>query len=389
MIAISDALKSLLIERRPHRVFDLWTFTLTCGITLRWTSADIDLTVGGQSYSSAIRISRDKLRLTTGVETATLQTTISPDPAAEPQINGVPLRQAIRGGLFDGAAVRLESAYYNLDLPPQKIGRILRFCGTVGDLDAFAAKAVLTINSPLKRLDLQIPWKLYGAGCRHVLGDVDCGVNLSAYAVPGQVLAGSTNGTVITSLSGEPSYTGGTLVLTSGPDATFRRTIRTQSGQTLALKNPLPWAPAAGESFTILPGCNKTKAVVTPTSLQATIPTGLTLAAVTDGTFGEDRGATLIGLTHSVEIGRDEYGAPLYNTTTDPNIVMVKVGENPAAGQYSVTSAGVYHFSTANLGRQVTLSFTRILGGSGGCRQFGNLARFGGMPYIPSPETAY
>jgi len=371
MIAISEALKSLLIERRPHRVFDLWTFTLTCGITLRWTSADIDLTVGGQIYSSAIRISRDKLHLTTGVETATLQTTISPDPAAEPQINGVPLRQAIRGGLFDGASVRLESAYYDLAMPPALIGRILRFCGNVGDLDAFAAKAVLTINSPLKRLDLQIPWKLYGAGCRHVLGDVDCGVDLSTYAVPSQVQAGSTNGMVVTSLRGEPSCVGGTLVLTSGPDATFRRTIRAQSGPAVFLKNPLPWAPAPGESLVILPGCNKTKPDITAASLQATIPSNLILPALSvpvasDVTYGTDRGVTLNG-----------------------DKAMVLVQDNPASGQYSVTVDGIYRFSADNVGRTVTILFTKLSGGVGGCRQFGNMARFGGMPYIPSPETAY
>lgn len=164
MIAVSAELKALLLNREPHRVFDLWTFALTGGIALRWTSADIDLTVGGHAYLSQVNISRDKCKLTAGIETATQQVTISPDADSEPLIGGVPMRQAIRCGLFDGASARLEWAYYDLSFPPVLVGTILRFTGFVGDIDVYAAKATLTVDSPLKRLDLQIPWKAYGAG---------------------------------------------------------------------------------------------------------------------------------------------------------------------------------------------------------------------------------
>jgi len=258
MIDIAPALKSMLTGRRPHRVFDLWTFSLPIGITLHWTSADIDLTVGGQTYSSVIRITRDKCKLTTGLETATQQVTISTDAANEMLIGGIPLRQAIRVGLFDGAAVRLEWAYYDLAYPPALVGTMLRFTGFVGDLDAFAAKAVLTVNSPLKRLDLQIPWKVYGAGCRFVLGDLSCGVNVADFAYSCTVMPGSTNGAVATDAY-DGSWVGGTLVLTSGADATFRRTIRAYYGNgIMLLKTPLPWAPAFGDTCALLPGCNKT-----------------------------------------------------------------------------------------------------------------------------------
>ncbi|MFD2234832.1 DUF2163 domain-containing protein [Phaeospirillum tilakii] len=262
MIDVSPALKTLLAERRPHRVFDLWTIALPCGLTLHWTSADIALTVDGQTYGSDLRITRDKCRLTTGVETASQQMTLSPDAGAEPLIAGIPLRQALRVGMFDGAAVRLTWAYYDLATPPGLIGTLLRFTGFVGDIDCFAAKSVLTINSPLKRLDLQIPWRVYGAGCRWVLGDVGCGVDLAAHATAGTVLPGSSNGYVVTNIAAG-AWAGGTLALTSGEDATFRRAVRAADGGKLLLKTPLPWAPQPGDTCLLTPGCDKTQGTAT------------------------------------------------------------------------------------------------------------------------------
>lgn len=261
MIDVSDDLRHLLTDRRPHRVFDLWTIALTSGLTLYWTSADVDLTVADRTYRSEVHLSRGKCKLTAGLETATQSLTISTDTARETRINGIPLRQAIRAGLFDGAAVRLVWAYYDLDYPPGLIGTILRFTGAVGDIDAFASKATLTINSPLKRLDLEIPWKMYGAGCRFILGDADCGADVAARSQTGRVVEGSTTGQLVTDRADtDGTWIGATLAVTSGDDATFRRTVRTNRGGVLILKTPLPWSPLAGDAFTLLPGCDKTRA---------------------------------------------------------------------------------------------------------------------------------
>jgi uncharacterized phage protein (TIGR02218 family) len=397
MIDIHPDLKQWLLDRKPHLAFDLWTFALTSGITLRWTSADVDLAVGGQTYLSEIAITRDKCKLTTGLETATQMVTISPRAGAAPLIGGIPMRQAVRCGLFDGARTRLEWVYYQPGTPSAAtmIGApILRFTGSVGEIDAYAAKATITVNSPLKRLDLQIPWKAYGAGCRYVLGDLDCGVDLTAYGEAGAVLSGSSNGMVETDMAADDgAWAGGTLVLTSGDDATFRRTIRTNVGGTLSLKTPLPWAPEAGDMLTVYPGCNKTKPDLGSVSVTATIPGGLTVSAATSDTFGADMGVTMIGMTHTSGGEFLYYGeggavyAPVI-TTKDADTAMIKVTGTPATGQYAL-AGNVYTFATADIDREVVISASTMTGGEGGCRRFSNVALFGGMPFIPSPETAY
>jgi uncharacterized phage protein (TIGR02218 family) len=391
------AVKAMLLAQEPHHCDDLWTFVLTCGITLRWTSSDIDRAVGANTFLSQVAISRDVCTLTTGLETATQEVTVSPsDTEDEMEIAGIPLRQAIRGGLFDGASVRLEWAYYKVSSPLDLVGTVLRFTGNVGDIDCYGAKAKLTINSPLKRLDQEIPWKAYGAGCRHYLGDSQCGVDLSAYAVAGTVLSGSTNGTVKTSLvSADKAWDGGVVLVTTTSGAAFRRSIRTNVGGTLYLRTPLPWAPQAGDDVSATPGCDKSKPELASVSRTETIPAGLTIAVATESTFATDNGVILIGEMH-VTPGYWTYlgGEHLETiwvepvTTKDPDIAMVKVSGTPTTGQYAL-SGNVYTFAADDIGRDVTISAQTATGGEKGCWRFANLARFGGMPFIPAPETAY
>lgn len=415
MSAIPDAVKALLLAQRPHHCWDLWTFTLVCGVTLRWTSADIDLTVNGETYLSEIVINRGKCALKTGVENSTQEVTLSPGSLDdEPAIAGIPMRQAIRSGLFDGAGGKLQWVYFELGAHRDPIGTIIRFNGTVGEINGFKSKAVMTLNSPLKRLDVQIPWKTYGAGCRYILGDADCGVSITDHATSGVVGSGSTNGTIVTTLDlDDGDYALGTVLVTSGEDAYFRRTIRTNVGGTLYLKTPLPWAPESGDAITVYPGCDKSAPTLASASQTATIPSGLTIQGATSETFAADGGVVMAGVSTTTTLAQGTYeeydvyfdtesgywkristGEWLsywtYSvTTTGASTTMTAVTGTPATGQYSVSSSGLYTFASADIGRNVTISTVTATGGACGCQRFHNVGRYGGMPYIPSPETAY
>jgi hypothetical protein len=68
---------------------------------------------------------------------------------------------------------------------------------------------------------------------------------------------------------------------------------------------------------------------------------------------------------------------------------MVKVGGTPTTGQYAL-SGGVYTFSSADIGRQVVVSYQRATANaSAQCYAiYNNVARFSGAPCIPVPETS-
>lgn len=82
----------------------------------------------------------------------------------------------------------------------------------------------------------------------------------------GTMLSGTQNAEIITSLSEPAQNTGftlGAITMTSGQNAGISRTIRLHTPgtggapSTLTLLSPFPFAVAAGDGFTILPGCNR------------------------------------------------------------------------------------------------------------------------------------
>lgn len=371
MIPVSSALGTLLASSQYARA-DLYTFALVTGATLRWAAFETPVAVGGIVWTPVgVRFQRDKWKVALGLETDSLALTLSVDPASEPAVNGVPLRQAARAGLFDGAQVAMDWAYFS-GAPPALVDTLPRFTGSVGTAQADRLGVKLSIDSPLKMLDVQVPWPTYGPPCRWTLGDSNCGVDLASRAVAGTVGSGATEGVLPTSLAdADGTWALGQIRFTSGVDAGLRRSIRTytQAGGTLTLTAPLPFAPAAGDGFTVLPGCDHALPSLTAS---ITVPAG--------------------GGAVTVAAGAPSYADLGVTYATGPNagVPLVKTNTAPGAGQYEVVG-DVYTFAAADAGAALTVSY--VAGpcvATGTCaRVFNNLARFGGMPFIPAPEVAY
>jgi len=371
MIPVSSQLNALLVSGQYTRG-DLYTFALVNGAVLRWAGFGASVTANGHTWTPVgVRFQRDKWKVSLGLDTDSLKLTLSVDSANEPAINGVPLRQAARAGLFDGAQVELDWVYFS-GSPLAVVGTLPRFSGTVGVAEADRLGVALTVDSPLKMLDLQVPWKTYGPQCRWILGDADCGVDLTSFAKTGAVTSGATDGVLPTNLSDvDGTWTLGQVMFISGANAGLRRSIRlhVRSGGRLTLTAPLPFAPAPGDSFTIFPGCDHALPALTAS---VTVPSGSHRVAVGLGPAGfVDQGVVYAQ-------GADT-GQPLLLTST-----------TPSQGQYEV-SGNVYTFAAADVGALLTVTYVSgISVGSGTCtRVFGNLARFGGTPFIPAPELAY
>lgn len=371
MIPVSGTLAALLASSQYTRA-DLYTFALVTGATLRWAAFSTSVTVGGNVWTPVgVRFQRDKWKVALGLETDSLALTLSVDPANEPAVNGVPLRQAARAGLFDGAQVQMDWAYFS-GSPLVLVDTLPRFAGSVGTAAADRLGVKLSIDSPLKLLDVQVPWPTYGPSCRWTLGDSNCGVDLSSRAVAGTIAAGATEGVLPTSLAdADGTWSLGQIQFTTGVNAGLRRSIRTstRSGGTLTLTAPLPFAPAAGDGFSVLPGCDHALPSLTAS---ITVPAG--------------------GGTIAVAPGAPDYAdlGVVYATGPDAGQALLKAASAPAQGQYEV-SGNAYTFAAADGG--ATLTVTYVAGpcvANGTCtRVFNNLARFGGMPFIPAPEIAY
>ncbi|MFA6310594.1 MAG: DUF2163 domain-containing protein [Sterolibacterium sp.] len=258
MKAASAPLIELLGSGRPFMMADCYTFTLAGGTVLRYTSFDITLTFGSTTWSSAGPIlQRGNTRTVIGLAVDTLDIKISPRDTD--LIGAQSWFQAACSGALDGAVVTLHRAF--LEAPPTVVGVLNMFVGTIAPITIDRMTIEVTCNSPLELLNTKLPRNLYQAGCQHTLFDTGCGLSPAAFDVAGSVTGAPTR-TGFTASMGEAAgwFDLGALQFTSGVLSGTRRSVKRWNGGDITLLNPLPIAPAIGDTFTVWPGCDRLKA---------------------------------------------------------------------------------------------------------------------------------
>jgi len=266
MKPVSPALLALLATRQFYRV-TLYTFQLVGGGVLRYCSGDRSITYLGNTFSAGgatgpyfeLDGEKSMAHWKAGLEVDTFDVSVAPGTGT---VSGLSFFNAIKQGLFDGADVTVERLYMPTygDTSP---GSIVLFNGTITAINpAGASRFTMTLSSWIERLNMNFPRNLYQQNCINTLGDPACGIDLSAFAVPGVVLAGGDAGLIYASFPQASGYfTAGKIVMTSGANNGQARGIRTFTGgnsSNFQLLVPLPVAPAPGDTFTAYPGCDKT-----------------------------------------------------------------------------------------------------------------------------------
>lgn len=251
-----------LLDSGKFFMADLYDFVTVGGTHYRYTSADIDLAWNGNTYSSkGLRLKRSRTRIVRGLEVDTLDITVNPTSAD--LIGGVPFLQALGTGALDGAEVTLYRAYMETwgDTTP---GALWMFSGKISEVSMSRTEANLKVKSDLELLNIQMPRNLYQPGCIHTLYDTGCTLSQAGFGVNNTAQAGSTKTSIVNSLAQASGYFDqGKLVWNTGANAGVTRTVKSYVPGTLALALPLPYTPAAGDTFTVYPGCDKQQSTCT------------------------------------------------------------------------------------------------------------------------------
>lgn len=225
------------------RPVELYEF-LSGATYYRYTSADGDVSYGGNTYTAA-PIARGAVEATS--ETARLALDITCDRTLAvldlfstlppDEIVAVSLRRLHAG---DGEAITLW------------MGRVLNVTWN----SAAAEIHCESVYTSLKRTGLR---RLYQMSCPHVVYDAGCGLSRAAYKATRTVssVSGVTLG--IASIgAADGYYAGGYLEWVSG-GVTHRRAIRSQVGGSVVIAFPIP-GMAASASVDLYPGCDHTLA---------------------------------------------------------------------------------------------------------------------------------
>lgn len=276
----SPDLIAFLGENTAFQMADLFTLTLNNGTELRYTSADTPIVAGGRHFALGPVIQRDKVRLVAGLEVDELSLTIQCDASlAVPGVAGGLVAFGARGGL-DGAELLLERAF----MPSwgnTSLGTLLLFKGRISSVECTRWEIKATVRSALELLNTQIPRMTYQAGCRNTLFDgnlsgftekdipigTGCFVRRDEFEAAGHV-TGTLNQWLFHNLEQPDGYFDlGVITMTSGANEGVARTVKrytltdpSTASHMIAPMAPFPEKVAAGDTFVIVPGCDKTLA---------------------------------------------------------------------------------------------------------------------------------
>lgn len=256
MKTASAAMISLLASKQNLLMADLYTFTLVGGFVARYTGADADLKVGGNTFSSAGPIiTRGKIANKAGLEVQTMDMSIFADSTT--LLNGKPWLQAARSGDLDGARVLVERAFMPT-FGDTSAGKLWAFSGNVADIEVSRTEARLTVKSDLEKLNQQWPRNMYQPGCLHTLYDSGCTLNKVGFRTSSNITPGSNVTQINCGLSQAAGYFSlGTMEFTSGANSGITRTIKLYTPGVIVLALPLVVPPALGDTFVAYAGCDK------------------------------------------------------------------------------------------------------------------------------------
>lgn len=272
--------------------WDLYTLTLTSGLTLRFAAADFDIVgvsssvlVNGYTYpSSTVRVndaaSKVQAHWKVGLDTDEWTVVFLPRSsdvvtgATYPDtIGNVAWVQAAQGGALDAADFQVDRAYFSAapmwPIPPAGVACVSSktvFAGRVAEVDCSTTAVSIKVEDYRSLFSYQMPRNFWQAQCRHTLFDAGCNANgnmqEASFGVNAIVAPGSTQATIIGQglavPQGSRTYVLGKVLMTSGMNQGRRAFIVNWDGAfTLSLINPLPFPLAIGDSFTAYPGCDK------------------------------------------------------------------------------------------------------------------------------------
>jgi uncharacterized phage protein (TIGR02218 family) len=122
-------------------------------------------------------------------------------------------------------------------------------------------EAEVTVKSYLELLNVKVPRNAYAPGCSLNVYGPACGVSKASKTVTGTVAGSSGRAQLDSALAQADGYFDlGTLTITSGANAGLSRTVRSYAGGSFDLILAFPNDIENGATFSVFPGCDKTRA---------------------------------------------------------------------------------------------------------------------------------
>ena len=258
MKTLSTALQSH-IATNTLTLATCWKLTRKDGTDLFFTDHDTDIIFSGDTYKASTGFNPSNIDVKGELSVSNLDVY---GPFGT--LASIDIRESdLLAGLYDEAEI--EIFLVNYDSPSD--GNIKLIKGYIGEItrhrDAFTAE-IRSLNHLLQ----QEIGDVYTPYCRVDLFSTKCGLNSASYIESGTVTSvtnnknfASSGSTNITSQSND-YFNLGKLTWTGGDNSGLIMEVKdfTASGGSFSLVEPMPYNISNGDTFTVLPGCDKSLA---------------------------------------------------------------------------------------------------------------------------------
>jgi uncharacterized phage protein (TIGR02218 family) len=260
----SAATLAILATGQYHKA-ELYAFTIAGGSTYRFTTAQMPMTVGADTYGTGLLIKRGPVHQKAGLEVQSLDLMITPQndhPDAPILFSGVPILQAIRQGILDNCRVTMSKIFLTSweDTTP---GAVPWFQGGMNSGTAGRFSARLSFRDDIEKLNVAMPSNVIQPGCLHAVYDAGCTLSKATFTQTGAVTGTPTTTALTTNLTRANGYFDlATLTFTSGVLNGLSYLVKTylNSSGAVTFGRPTASAASAGDTFSIVPACKKTQA---------------------------------------------------------------------------------------------------------------------------------
>lgn len=230
----------------------LWRVTRRDLQVFGFTNHDRPITYGAVTYTPSSVFDASAVATKADLAVDNLETTGLLDDA------GITAAD-LEAGLWDGAEVWIAEINHR----DTSMGvNILRY-GTLGEIQRSGLMYTAELRGLMQRLQNNIG-RIVTPACDAVLGDARCGVNLPALSHSGSVASVTSARLFTATVSGgtpaDNTYTYGVLTWVTGANAGRAMEVKSQIGNSITLQLAMADPVLTADTFTMTPGCDKTKA---------------------------------------------------------------------------------------------------------------------------------
>lgn len=234
------------------RTCQCWAIRRKDGVTLGFTDHDVSLAFDGITFAADSGMSARALSSATGLSVNNTEAAgaLSSDAITEADI---------AAGRYDGAAVTIWQVQWD-----NVVARAIRFKGSLGEITRSGGAFQADLRGLTEALN-QPQGRSYLRTCSAVLGDANCGIDLSDPVYVADTTVEGLPVANIAVLTPDSPYTagwfaGGVLRVTGGPAAGLVAPIKHDlpegAGRRITFWQPIPGL-APGHSVKLIAGCDK------------------------------------------------------------------------------------------------------------------------------------